>query len=93
MKQSPNNAAPNQMLVAVLTALLAVAGCKPAAPPPAPKPAAAPPKLATAPLGGDTSASHVSIFEDLLPPQGRDPFFSGFPPPRSGAAAGGHGGA
>jgi hypothetical protein len=53
-----------------------LAGCKPAAQPPAPKPPVASVKPNAAPVvaasGGD---AHISVFEDLMPPAGRDPFF------------------
>jgi hypothetical protein len=52
-----------------------VSACKPAAPPPSP-PKPAPPK--PAPVVSSTnhpSAEYVSVFEELMPPKGRDPFF------------------
>jgi hypothetical protein len=53
-----------------------MAGCKPAAAPAAPNPpvmAVKPNSTATA-VNGATS-TQVSVFEDLMPPRGRDPFF------------------
>jgi hypothetical protein len=49
--------------------------CKPAAPPSGPaKPAAAKtPPPASAPT--QVAVTHVSVFDDLMPPKGRDPFF------------------
>jgi hypothetical protein len=51
-----------------------VSACKPAAPPPGPaKPAAAKPAAAVA--TNNPAVVYTSVFEDLMPPKGRDPFF------------------
>jgi hypothetical protein len=55
--------------------LCAVPACKPAAPPaPAAKPAAAP-NSAVASATNTAFVAKVSVFEQLMPPKGRDPFF------------------
>ena len=60
---------------AVLIAALAP-GCKRAPAPAAPKPAAVAVKSAFAVASATVATdAYVSVFEDLLPPKGRDPFF------------------
>jgi hypothetical protein len=60
-------------------ALVIAAGCGPTAPPPAPaKPKAEAPKaVAEATAPANLAEQYVSVFEDLPPPRGRDPFFPG----------------
>jgi hypothetical protein len=59
----------------VALTLFVMAGCKPA-PQPAAHVAPAAAKPPTAPTETPKiDTSHISVFEDLLPPQGRDPFF------------------
>jgi hypothetical protein len=75
MNAAPTMAKAAGVLAGVALTVCLMAGCKPAPPPPAGKPPVAA-KTNKAP--SDTASidtSHVSVFEDLLPPQGRDPFF------------------
>jgi hypothetical protein len=62
-------------LVLALVVAFSSAGCNPKAPPSVvkvvPKPAKPPEASAT----NDVSSLYVSVFENLLPPKGRDPFF------------------
>jgi hypothetical protein len=55
--------------------LCLIPACKPAAPPAAPvKPAAAKPSE-VALITSRAAAQDVSVFQELMPPKGRDPFF------------------
>jgi hypothetical protein len=76
MKYPQNLAKGVQVLAAAGLSIFFLAGCKPAAQPAPAKPAAPAAKTAPAALAaGDTANTHVSVFEDLMPHQGRDPFF------------------
>jgi hypothetical protein len=61
----------------LVLALAIVAGCGPKTPPPAPvKPKTEAPKADAAPVVQSVlSDEYTSVFEDLLPPKGKDPFF------------------
>jgi hypothetical protein len=75
MKISPIMARAARVLAGVGVTAILVAGCKPAAAPAAKPPApAVKPSTEPAAAAGNGNA-YVSIFEDLMPPQGRDPFF------------------
>ena len=55
--------------------LCLVPACKPAAPPPGPaKPAVAKAPIA-APATNQVAVNDISVFEELMPPKGKDPFF------------------
>jgi hypothetical protein len=57
-------------------ALLTGTGCGPTAPPPAPaKPNTEAPKTAAAPAQANLSQDYTSVFDDLPPQRGKDPFF------------------
>jgi hypothetical protein len=67
------------ILAGLISAVIAVSGCggKPAAPPAAaakPKVDASKGKTAAASSGADTN-QYLSVFDDLIPPKVRDPFF------------------
>jgi hypothetical protein len=65
------------MLARVVFFLAAVwlGGCKKAPPPPLPKPAVAAKPVAAAPVTTNDTSQFVSVFEDLPPQVGKDPFF------------------
>jgi hypothetical protein len=56
-------------------AIALLAGCKPAPPPPTAKPAAAVKSISVVSAPAPDASAYVSVFEDLPPPKGRDPFF------------------
>lgn len=59
-----------------LLSVVAVGCGNPAPAPPAAKPAAAPVSPAAVALAtNDLASQYISVFEDLPPPQGKDPFF------------------
>ncbi|MGP8198821.1 MAG: hypothetical protein ACLQU4_04890 [Limisphaerales bacterium] len=64
-------------LCGLVLALVIAAGCGPKPPPPAPaKPKAETPKtMPAAVVPADLAGQYESVFEDLPPPRGRDPFF------------------
>jgi hypothetical protein len=65
------------VLMALATAVCCGAGCKKAAPAATAKPAASTVGAKTngVPATNDMAMAYVSVFEDLLPPQGKDPFY------------------
>jgi hypothetical protein len=63
-------------LCGLLVALVSTGGCGPKAAPPAPpKPKVEAAKTAPAPVQTNLSREYVSVFEDLPPSVGKDPFF------------------
>jgi hypothetical protein len=79
MSHPPTYLRPVRLLLTMGLALSCWVGCNKAAPPAAaPKPAApaaaAAPKASGSPAA-DPTLAYVSVFEDLLPPKGKDPFF------------------
>ncbi len=83
-------------LCGLFLALLIAAGCGPKAPPPAPpKPKTEAPKTnAVAVAPANLSDQYTSVFEDLPPQKGRDPFFPASrrraPAPEAGSEANAH---
>jgi hypothetical protein len=76
MKLHPAMAKAARVLAGVGLAAFVMAGCKPAPPPRAAKPPVTATKPnSTPPAAASNGNAYVSIFEDLMPPQGRDPFF------------------
>ncbi|MGD0815859.1 MAG: hypothetical protein ABSA83_19880 [Verrucomicrobiota bacterium] len=64
-------------LCGLVLALVIAAGCGPTAPPSAPaKPKVEAPQMAAAPAApANLAEQYNSVFEDLPPPKGKDPFF------------------
>jgi hypothetical protein len=76
MNLSHSLARASQVLTRAGLIIFLAAGCKPAAPQPAAKPPGAALKpVAIAAASAAVTDAYVSVFEDLLPPKGRDPFF------------------